>query len=105
MFFCSAGQNAIDEVHTVEGGEVSSICAVAGRSLVSSLRAVNRTQGRLSRTFISGAARSEEVRDSDCGDDADDRDDDEEFDQRESFLAFGSHANFLLLIFEYLRST
>jgi hypothetical protein len=58
---------------------------------------VNRTQGRLSRTFVSGAAGSEKIGDSDSGDDADDRDNDQKFDQRKAVLAFGIHFEFLLL--------
>src|SRR6185369_14654472 len=58
---------------------------------------MNSAQGGLSRTFVGGAAGSEKIGDGDSGDDADDRDDDQKFDQREAFLAFGSHAEFLFL--------
>ena len=46
---------------------------------------------------MSATARSEKIGDGDRGDNADDRDDDQKFNQREAFLAFGSHAEFLFL--------
>jgi hypothetical protein len=58
---------------------------------------MNRAQGRLSRTFVSGTGVCLNLWFGDGVDYADDRDDDQKFDQREAFLAFVSHAKFLLL--------
>ena len=73
-------QDCVDQVLPVKGGEGSSERAVAGCCLVGGLCTVDGSEGLLCGTFVSRTAGSEEVRDSDRGDNTDNRNNDEKLD-------------------------
>src|ERR1044072_4219628 len=80
-------ERLVDQLLGDQSIEVGECRAAAVGGGVSHLRASEGADGRDGRSLVGGAARGEEVGDSDGGNNADNRDDDQQLDEREAVRA------------------